>query len=176
MSKQTMGALKVIARREILWILPHTVHLADIGGGRGDLANAVAAQFAQPRVQQQIAARVAVIDNNGSSLAAEIKRALANNFDKHISCVLCDLTKEEKMDEVLGDAGRFDLVFGLHCYRGLAETAVELALRSNQYSGAVVAFCVSTCCYLSNTHLVSLTVHVALGLTWSSVSTATGVW
>jgi len=68
------------------------------------------------------------MDNNESSLAAGRKRSLVSNLDKHISFVLCDLSKEEKVDEVLGDVGRFDLVFGLHCCGGLAETAVELAL------------------------------------------------
>jgi len=87
-----------------------------------------------------------------------------SNLDKHISFVLCDLSKEEKVDEVLGDVGRFDLVFGLHCCGGLAETAVELALRSIQYSGAAVDFCASTCCHLSNTHLASLTAHASSGL------------
>jgi len=102
-----------------------------------------------------------VIDNKKSSLAAGRKRALANNLDKHISFVLCDLSKEEKVDEVLGDVGRFDLVFGLHCCGGLVDTAVELALQSSQYSGEALVFCLSTCCYLSNTHLVSLTAHAA---------------
>jgi len=104
------------------------------------------------------------MDNNESSLAAGRKQWLVNNLDKHISFILCDLSKEEKVNEVLGDAGRFDLVFGLHCCGGLAEMAVELALRSNQYSGAAVAFCVSTCCYLSNTHLASLTAYAASSL------------
>jgi len=107
---------------------PRTVHLANIGGGRGDLANAVAVHFAHPHVWQRIAARVTVMDNNKSSLAAERKRLLAINLDKHILFVLCDLSKEEKVDKVLGDAGRFNLVFSLHCCGGLAETAVELAL------------------------------------------------
>jgi len=105
-----------------------------------------------------------VIDNNESSLAAGRKRALENNLDTHIPFFLCDLSKEEKMDEVLSDAGRFDLVVGLHCCGGLAETAVELSLRSIQYSGEAAAFCMTTCYYLSNTHLVSLTAHVASGL------------
>jgi len=104
------------------------------------------------------------MDNNESSLAAGRKRSLVSNLDKHISFVLCDLSKEEKVDEVLGDVGRFDLVFGLHCCGVMAETAVELALRSSQYIGAAEAFCVSTCCYLSNTHLVSLAAHAASGL------------
>jgi hypothetical protein len=126
---------------------PRVIHFADIGGGRGDLANAVAAFFAQPHIP--FSAHVTVMDVNQSSLDAGRERAAAANLGSSMSFVLCDLSDEKQVAALLSTQ-RFDLVFGLHCCGGLAETAVELALTSR------ASFCVSTCCFCSNEHLASL--------------------
>ena len=48
---------------------PRVVHFADIGGGRGDLANAVACFFSQPALQEKgWGAHVLVLDVNQKSL------------------------------------------------------------------------------------------------------------
>jgi hypothetical protein len=127
--------------------VPQVLHFADIGGGRGDLANAVAAFFAQPHIL--FSAHVTVVDVNQSSLDAGRERAAAANLGSVMSFVLCDLSDETQVAALL-DRQRFHLVFGLHCCGGLAETAVELALASR------ASFCVSTCCFRSNEHLASL--------------------
>ena len=128
---------------------PRVVRFADIGGGRGDLANAVAAFFAQKQVRERIHAHVTVLDVNQTSLEAGRERAVAADLGAFMSFVLCDLSNKGQIDQLLGREN-FDLVFGLHCCGGVAEAAVELALTSRAH------FCVSTCCFRSNHHLASL--------------------
>eukprot|EP00978_Attheya_sp_CCMP212_P039017 scaffold198780_cov34-Attheya_sp.AAC.1 len=57
-------------------MIPRVYHVADIGGGRGDLANAVAAYFAQPYIRRE--------------------RAALANLESHMSFVLCDLANESQ--------------------------------------------------------------------------------
>ena len=121
------------------------LRLADVGGGRGDLANAVAAFFAH----QQIRAHVTVLDVNRSSLEAGQERAKAAKLDDYMSFVLCDLSNKEQVEDLLCRE-TFDLVFGLHCCGGVAEAAVELALACR------ACFCICTCCFRSNAQLSSL--------------------
>jgi hypothetical protein len=130
---------------------PTELHLLDIGGGRGDLANAVAAFFAQPQIQKHVCAHVTVIDINQPSLEAGKARAEASDLQSYMSYVYCDLGEKHEVEKLLSERKKVDLVFGLHCCGGLAEAAVELAIAS------CAAFCVSTCCFRSNEHLASLT-------------------
>jgi hypothetical protein len=127
------------------------LHLLDIGGGRGDLANAVTAFFAQPQIQKHVCAHVTVIDINQPSLEAGKTRAEASDLQSYMSFVYCDLGEKHEVEKLLSEKKKVDLVFGLHCCGGLAEAAVELAIAS------CAAFCVSTCCFRSNEHLASLT-------------------
>uniref|UniRef100_A0A7S2XIY5 Methyltransferase domain-containing protein n=1 Tax=Attheya septentrionalis TaxID=420275 RepID=A0A7S2XIY5_9STRA len=130
---------------------PRIYHVADIGGGRGDLANAVAAYFAQPHIREFVHVHVTVVDINQSSLDAGRERATLANLESHMSFVLCDLANESQVSTLLlNQQQSFDLVFGLHCCGGLAEAAVELALKSR------ASFCISTCCFRSNMNLATL--------------------
>jgi hypothetical protein len=131
--------------------VPSELHLLDIGGGRGDLANAVTAFFAQPEIQKHVCAHVTVIDINQPSLEAGKARAEASDLQSYMSFVYCDLGEKDEVEKLLSERRKVDLVFGLHCCGGLAEAAVELAVASR------AAFCVSTCCFRSNQHLASLT-------------------
>ena len=127
-----------------------TLHLVDVGGGRGDLALGVAQTF-EKRV------RVSVLDVNVSSLEAGRERAMASGLT-NISFYECDI--EDKMavarccnaDPATADAKStaIDVVFGLHCCGGLSEAAMELAVSN----GAAFAIC--SCCFCSNPHLASL--------------------
>lgn len=146
-------------RPQVLWMLrlirrlventgKDVISLVDVGGGRGDLANAVAAYFAQPN--QRIKAHVFVLDVNESSLEAGKRRAEAANIGSYMSFLSCDLANPEQVGEFLKKHEPIDVVFGLHCCGGLAEAAVELALR------CAAQFSVSTCCFRSNEHLSSL--------------------
>lgn len=126
------------------------LYFVDIGGGRGDLANAVAAFFAQDHVR--VKAHVTVLDVNQSSLDAGRQRALKSKLDDKMSFVLCDVANRANVEELCAKQ-RCDLVFGLHCCGGLAEAAVELAVQAN------ASFCISTCCFRSNWHLASLSKH-----------------
>uniref|UniRef100_A0A7S4MVX5 Methyltransferase domain-containing protein n=1 Tax=Odontella aurita TaxID=265563 RepID=A0A7S4MVX5_9STRA len=113
--------------------------LVDVGGGRGDLAHAVAKYYGS-------SVFVTVMDINPTSLSAGRKLA-HDHSTANMKFLLCDLSK---LDAAVLPA-HIDLVFGLHCCGGLSESAVELALRSQ------ASFAVSTCCFRSNNHLASLT-------------------
>lgn len=153
-------------RPQVLWMLRRIAHLAtgggalngkrprvvtlvDVGGGRGDLANAIAAYFAQPELRQMYHVNVVVLDVNQPSLDAGMKRASDANLGSYMDFVLCDLANQEQVADVI-QKHSIDFVFGLHCCGGLAEAAVELALR------ACAGFCISTCCFRSNEHLATL--------------------
>jgi len=124
------------------------IHLADIGGGRGDLANAVAAYFtAGKNCSRRV--HVTVIDLNKSSLDAGRARAVDAGLGSYMTFVLCDLEDTERVTAVL-EKSTFDMVFGLHCCGGLAEAAVELALQCR------ATFCISTCCFQSNDQMATL--------------------
>lgn len=135
-----------------------TLQLVDVGGGRGDLAMAVAAYFAnhdddhdqdESSSNPDKSAHITVIDINPTSLEAGKDRAAAAGLSSYMSFVLCDLSDSQQIQD-LTSTRTFDLVFGLHCCGGLAEAAVELALTSQ------ASFCVSTCCFRSNEKLASL--------------------
>jgi hypothetical protein len=141
-------------------VSPRHLHLVDIGGGRGDLAMTVAAFFGQPHIlrDHHIRATVTVLDVNESSLQAGDARAQQIGLD-NMSFVLCDVADPAQIDKFLriprqqqqDSNNYYNVLFGLHCCGGLAEAAVELALRAGAH------FCVSTCCFRSNPSLASLT-------------------
>jgi len=122
-----------------------TLHLIDVGGGRGDLAIAVAACLAA----QHRTAHVTVLDVNASSLSAGRERAAAAGLHGAMSFELLDVTERERVRDMF--AGRRSaLVFGLHCCGGLAEAAVDTA------AALGCGFAVSTCCFRSNGGLAVL--------------------
>ena len=127
-----------------------TLHLVDVGGGRGDLALAVVAFFNHETNHK---VHVTVLDVNESSLKAGKERAEAAKLSRYLSFVLCDLADSAQVQQFRSKTTQYDLVFGLHCCGGVAEAAVELALTCH------ASFCVSTCCFCSNHHLASLTRH-----------------
>ena len=128
-----------------------TLHLVDVGGGRGDLALGVALTFGE-RV------RVSVLDVNIRSLEAGRERAVASGLT-NISFYECDIEDKEAVARCCNAGAaaaahttsvQIDVVFGLHCCGGLSEAAMDLALSS----GAAFAIC--SCCFRSNPHLASL--------------------
>jgi hypothetical protein len=120
----------------------------DVGGGRGDLAMAVASFLSQRQYQ----VHVTVLDNNASSLSAGQDRAKELGLDAFMSFVLCDVSDQSQTENVLEKSQPYyDLFFGLHCCGGLAEASMELALRAG------AKFCISTCCFRSNRSLATLT-------------------
>jgi hypothetical protein len=123
-------------------------YLADIGGGRGYLAIALAAYFANT---PHYDVHITVIDHNESSLAAGRLAAAAANLTTAMSFQLCNVSDVAHMARLHQEHNIFDVVYGLHCCGGLAEAAVEIAIAYR------AAFCVSTCCFRSNSELASLT-------------------
>ena len=92
------------------------------------------------------------MDNNESSLDAGRCAATTAGLESCMTFLLCDVSDVSEMATLLPNIiTSFDLVFGLHCCGGLAEAAVELALKYR------ASFCISTCCFRSNRHLASLT-------------------
>ena len=125
------------------------LQLFDIGGCRGDLANAVAAYFTR---STNTRVHITVMDNNESSLEAGRCAATTAGLDSCMTFLLCDLNDPTETATFLPTiTTSFDLVFGFHCCGVLAEAAVELALKYR------AIFCISTCCFRSNRHLASLT-------------------
>lgn len=118
-----------------------SIHIVDVGGGRGYLGLAIAGTFPETHVT--------IVDNNPTSLEAGRERASLVQLG-NISFVLCDLNDADQVAGKVLDKS-LDLVAGLHCCGGLAEAAVELAIRAG------ADFCVSTCCFRSNPSLASLT-------------------
>lgn len=118
------------------------LHMVDVGGGRGDLAVALASTLGPARV------RVTVLDLNEKSLAAGRDRAAAAALT-NIGFHCCDVTDGAKVSAICG-AVPIDAVFGLHCCGGLSEAAMSLALRSGS------AFVVCSCCFQSNPLLSTL--------------------
>lgn len=120
-------------------------HVVDVGGGRGYLGLALAAELKT--------IDVTILDNNKSSLQAG--RAIAEQF--HLSNIdfvqgdLSDLSSVQR--QLIGKKQNrsIDLVVGLHCCGGLSEAALTLAI-NNQAD-----FCVSTCCFRSLSNLATLT-------------------
>ena len=151
-------------------------HLVDVGGGRGDLAHALAAlcgpttandSLARKLNPQNLQVSITVLDNNESSLKAGQERAASAGLT-NVSFILYDLShamsnqEPPRADIVTTPSSELsvtnvDLVYGLHCCGGLAEAAVELALLHH------APFVVSTCCFRSNLHLATLSQRAVCG-------------
>ena len=128
------------------------IRVVDVGGGRGDLAMAVAAAFLAMG-NNLLQVHVTVIDINQQSLDAGCQRAKAAGLAHAMSFVLCDVTDSVQVEELLlpnDRVGAVALVFGLHCCGGLTEAAIELAMTARCH------FCVCSCCFCSNPMLNTL--------------------
>ena len=129
------------------------VRIVDIGGGRGDLAMAIAAFFNNSNhCSRNI--HVTVIDMNQNSLDAGRQRATAAGLSQVMSFELCDVTDTLQVQSLLAPTSRLGgpvaLVVGLHCCGGLTEAAIELAITAR------CNFCVCSCCFCSNPSLNTL--------------------
>lgn len=143
----------------------------DIGGGRGDLAVALALVLQQDCENQY---HILVVDNNERSLKAGKQYAEEKGVSDIISFVLADvgelLEDDTPIHSALQERGfvlqpngtpklhecLVDVVYGLHCCGGLSEAAIRYAISGRS---TVPRFCVVTCCFRSNFSLSSLTKH-----------------
>ena len=114
-----------------------TRHIVDVGGGRGDLALAVAAAVPADCV-------VCVVDTNAESLEAGRQRAAEAGLLPRMRFV-CDRI------ENVAPRLHCDLVIGLHACGGLSEYALRLAVAQR------ASFLVCTCCFNSHPTLAVLT-------------------
>ena len=117
---------------------PRTV--VDVGGGRGDLALAVAAALDS---SSNGGGHVTVVDANLESLAAGEQRAKAEGLQERMTFIGDRIENVPKFD--------FSLVIGLHACGGLGEYALKLAA----VHGASFVLC--TCCFNSNPAMAVLT-------------------
>eukprot|EP00919_Chromeraceae_sp_WS-2016_P022981 GHVR01054681.1.p1 GENE.GHVR01054681.1~~GHVR01054681.1.p1 ORF type:complete len:619 (+),score=75.90 GHVR01054681.1:792-2648(+) len=109
------------------------VHLLDVGGGRGDLAIALAGCLAED-------VSVSVVDINGASIAAGRSRA------KELELTNVSF-REVSIEDVSFGPGEIDIVVGLHICGGLLDFA---ASRACQWSCACVLV---PCCFCKNANL-----------------------
>ena len=108
--------------------------ILDIGGGRGDLALAMAHCFPE--------ARVRVLDANAGSLLAGEARAAEAEL-KNVT-----FTVQDVESATAGEwAAESDLIVGLHACGGLSDALLRLAL------GPRASFLICTCCFAGNGHL-----------------------
>lgn len=112
-------------------------NIVDVGGGRGDLALAVAAAVPEDCV-------VHVVDTNAESLAAGRARAEAEGLLPQMRFVCAPV-------ECVANQLHCDLVIGLHACGGLSEYALRLAVAQR------ASFLVCTCCFNSHPNLAVLT-------------------
>ena len=115
----------------------HPIGIVDVGGGRGDLAIALAASFGKR-------AFVTVLDVNKKSLLAGKARAGSAGL-KNVRFEECSIEDAPKRVDAV------DLVVGLHCCGGLAEAAAAFAVAKR------ASFTICCCCFCSNHNLACLT-------------------
>ena len=132
-------------RPQIEWLIEQIRKLArerggafrtilDIGGGRGDLALAMAHCFPE--------ARVRVLDANADSLLAGEARAAEAGLEN------VTFTVQDVESATAGEwAAEAELLVGLHACGGLSDALLRLAL------GANASFLICTCCFAGNGHL-----------------------
>ena len=132
-------------RPQIEWLIEQIRKLArerggafrtilDIGGGRGDLALAMAHCFPE--------ARVRVLDANADSLLAGEARAAEAGLEN------VTFTVQDVESATAGEwAAESELLVGLHACGGLSDALLRLAL------GANASFLICTCCFAGNGHL-----------------------
>ena len=109
------------------YVTPATRSIVDVGGGRGDLAVAVALAF--PHVDT-----VTIVDVNERSLRAAAEYAEAAGVADRVRTVLQDFRTYEPTNEV-------DLVCGLHACGDLTDLAIDFARRMR------CSFVLCPCCY-----------------------------
>lgn len=119
------------------------ITICDVGGGRGDLAIAAAAAFAE----EKPAVRVVVLDINQTSLEVGRRRAAKAGLASKMTFLNCDCADLAALRRATPSV---DLVFGLHCCGGLAEAATAFAIRRQ------ASFCICTCCFCSIPSLATL--------------------
>ncbi|CBZ49682.1 conserved hypothetical protein [Neospora caninum Liverpool] len=107
------------------------IRCLDVGGGRGDLAFALATSFPQ--------LHVTVLDINATSLAAARLRAEDAEIP-NIDFVCEDFSQYEISSDT-------KLIVGLHSCGGLADSIISSAMALG------VSFVVSTCCFCKHPHL-----------------------
>ena len=94
---------------------------------------------------------VLVVDVNEKSLEAGRQRAAAAGLSSYTTFSKLDVRDARAIDALLSSSSRpVAVVFGLHCCGGLAEAALEVALRAR------AGFVVCSCCFRSNPMLASL--------------------
>jgi hypothetical protein len=159
-----------------------TLQLVDVGGGRGDLAMALAAYYlahddqfktnnsdSSSYIYQHPSAHITVIDINPTSLEAGKARAAAAGLDSYMSFVLCDLGDEQQIQDLLvlwrsehkqqqqqqqDDNTAADLDVDLVFGLHCCGGVAEAAVELALTCQA--SFCVSTCCFRSHARLASL--------------------
>lgn len=112
------------------------LHIIDIGGSKGLLAQHLAERFGR-RVT------VTVIDIDARRIASGAARAARRGALPNLRFLAGDAA-ELSRDGALGDV---DIVCGLHCCGGLSDLSIAHAVAH------AAAFAVCTCCFLSNTKL-----------------------
>ena len=113
-------------------------HILDVGGGRGDLATALA--FALPTT------RITVVDVNQPSLEAGKEYAESRGCADRIDFVLADMEDYVQQE----NPPRFDLVVALHACGDLSDLAFAFASKLD------ARFVVCPCCY-GKRHISSFT-------------------
>lgn len=132
--ERRMAYLEKKKQPQVLWMLQQLqqfkfTHICDVGGGRGDLAIAIALHFPH--------AHVTVIDINEQSLQVGKQRAK----DLPNICFLCaDATTFVPQTKV-------DVFVGLHACGGLSDCILELALKLQ------AGFVICTCCFGKNMNM-----------------------
>ena len=117
------------------------VHIVDVGGGRGDLAIAVAGAFP--------AWRVTVVDINATSLAAGSARAAAEGLQniRFIRCGVEDVMTALSTCDTRDKWPRPSACVGLHACGALSDAIIALAVETRCH------FLVVPCCFTKHTHL-----------------------
>ena len=111
------------------YVTPSTRSIIDVGGGRGDLAVAVAVALAFPHVDA-----VTIVDVNERSLRAAAEYAEKAGVASLVRTVLQDFRTYEPTNEV-------ELVCGLHACGDLTDLAIDFARRMQ------CGFVLCPCCY-----------------------------
>eukprot|EP00949_MAST-11_sp_MAST-11-sp1_P001261 g1261.t1 len=112
------------------------VHVVDFGGGRGDLAVALASSLPSKVI-------VHIIDRNEDALAAAKRRC--NDLGlKNVHTHIFEVPAGTVTTSIPCNA---DIVVGLHSCGGLADAAMAFAMENS------ADFIICTCCFRSNQHL-----------------------
>jgi hypothetical protein len=109
-------------------------HILDVGGGRGDLGVAIAAEFPS--------AEITVVDKNNQSLEAGKEYSQRVGCSQAMNFVEADFLSFVETDaDLSSNSPRVDVVVGLHACGDLTDLILEYALRRN------IPFVVCPCCF-----------------------------